>query len=119
MTGNSLSAEDVRQDVVTNVRLFLKSCINDGCIMVEVVDFLGEAFCVTLNSIQDIYDVEALNEVAHMCWCQISDEINEGVLRNLQLNENITRIKLIGNYKLTDWLGSFFCTKSNLRHLHF
>jgi len=119
MMGISRTAEDVREDIVTNVRLFLNSSINDAYIMKEVVDFLGEAFCVTLNSIQDVYDVEALKEVAHMCWCQISDEINEDVLRNLQVNENITRIKLSGNSKITDELGSFLCTKRNLTYLHF
>jgi len=117
--GSSRCAKDVPEDVVTNVRLFLKSSINDSHIMEEVVDFLGEAFCVTLNSIQDIYDVEALNEVAHMCWCQISDEIDEDVLRNLQVNENISRIKLTANSKFTDELGLFFWTKNNLTHLNF
>jgi hypothetical protein len=109
---------DVWKDVVTNVRLFLKSSINDPYIMEEVVEFLGEAFCKPLYSIQDIYEVETLEQVAKFCWGRICDQTNEDVIKNLQVNDNITRIKLASPSNLTDRLRLFFLIKSNLTHLH-
>jgi len=115
---SSCCEENVQKDVVTNVRLFLETSLNESCIMEEVVKFLGVAFSVSLNSIEDVYEVEALEKFAVFCWCQISDETKKDVLKNLKENENITRIKLTAKSKLTEELGLFFQTKSNLTHLH-
>merc|ERR550534_2971920 len=71
-----------------------------------------------MNSVEDIYEVEALEQLAVFCWCQISDETNKDVLKNLKENESVARIKLTAKSKLTHELGMFFQTKNNVTHLH-